>query len=69
MIEPDHLVRIYYQGTIPSIFNALIVNYPDRQLTGEFYEAFGFEKPGKVINLDGKDVQALLVDCNTNNCT
>jgi GTPase SAR1 family protein len=57
MQEPDKLVRIKYQGAVPSWIDSVFQNIPDRLLLGEFYEAIGFDESGKSFHVKNKDVQ------------
>ena len=69
LVDPHYLIRIHLKGDLPpSIIGNLFQNYPDRKLSGEFYASIGFDKLGKEINLDKKNIQLNLVDCEDNNC-
>ena len=57
MQEPDRLVRIKYQGAVPSWIDNIFQDIPDRALSGEFYEAIGFDEPGKSFIIGDKDIQ------------
>ena len=68
LVDPHYLIRIHLKGDLPpSIIGNLFQNYPDRKLSGDFYASIGFDKLGKEINLDRKNIQLNLVYCEDNN--
>ncbi|MFX1285146.1 MAG: Rab family GTPase [Promethearchaeota archaeon] len=62
MTQPDSLVRLYLLGTIPPTAKTFLKNFPDRELSGEFYKMVGFDKPGKVVKCGGRDIQVQFLD-------
>lgn len=57
MTRPDSLVRLYILGKLPPSINAFVKNFPDRELSGEFYKKVAFDKPGKVVKRGDRDIQ------------
>lgn len=66
--DPDYLIRIHLRGEVPSSIVSIIDDFPDRELSGDFYELTGFDKPGKEIKVRRNDVQVQFLDCNERNC-
>jgi hypothetical protein len=54
---PNHIVKIVIQGSIPQIINELFEQHETRTLTGALYERYRLNKPGKVFNINNKDIQ------------
>ena len=68
MTDPDYLIKIHLIGDLPPVVDNLFKDYPDRELANNFFAATGFNRPGKELELDGKNIQLVLVDCNINDC-
>lgn len=66
--NPDYLTRIHLKGAVPIIFENLFKHCPTRELSGDFFASIGFNKPGKELNIQGKKVQVLLINCQKCNC-
>jgi hypothetical protein len=57
---PDYIVKIVIQGAIPQIIKELFEQHETRTLTGALYERYRLNKPGKVFNINNKDIQLIL---------
>jgi hypothetical protein len=57
---PNHIVRIVIQGSSPEITKELFEQHETRTLTGAFYEQYHLNKPGKVVNINKKDIQLII---------
>jgi small GTP-binding protein len=64
----NFLTRIHLKGTVPSVFTTLFNNIPNKKLSGTFFTALGFNKPGKSFIFEGKKSQVVFVDCNRSSC-
>lgn len=67
MQEPDKIIRIKYLGVIPSWIDSVFQDIPNRRLSGNFYEAIGFDEAGKSFRVDTKDIQVQFYDATRNN--
>lgn len=57
---PNYIVRLVIQGSSPEITEELFEKHETRTLTGVLYERYRLNKPGKVFNIDNKDIQLVL---------
>lgn len=64
MRKPNQLICIHLNGEVLTNFASILDDFPDRTLSGDFYETVGLDKPGKEIKIKGKDVQVQFFDYN-----
>ncbi len=65
---PDNITRIHFKGDVPSDIEDLFGSAPDRELSGAFFTSIGLDKPGKELSVFGKNIQLILIDCQSSEC-